>query len=206
MSNSLEAKICVLGSQGKLAIVASLSLCTDNSLQGVGKTSLVQRFVKGTFTPTTTTSTVGASFLTKRAIDADSGTTVRLQIWDTAGQERFRSITKLYYRGASAVILVYSIIDEHSFREMGRWLEEVKQQLGEDIIIHVVGTKSDVVAMDPTLRKVPFERCIAYVADALYPSQASTPPATAGGTGIYASDSKRNSGFWGQYVGWDICQ
>lgn len=53
---------------------------------GVGKTSLVQRYVRGTFTPTTTASTVGASFLTKRVLDIDSGITVRLQLWDTAGE------------------------------------------------------------------------------------------------------------------------
>lgn len=81
MSNSLEAKIVVLGSQG------------------VGKTSLVHRYVKNAFTPPTTQSTIGASFLTKRVVDIDTATVVRLQIWDTAGQERFRSISKLYYRG-----------------------------------------------------------------------------------------------------------
>lgn len=80
-NNSLEAKIVVLG------------------CQGVGKTSLVHRYVRNAFTPPTTTSTIGASFLTKRVVDIDTSTTVRLQIWDTAGQERFRSISKLYYRG-----------------------------------------------------------------------------------------------------------
>jgi small GTP-binding protein len=80
MSNSLEAKIVVLGSQG------------------VGKTSLVHRYVKNAFAPSIH-STIGASFLTKRVVDIDSSTVVRLQIWDTAGQERFRSISKLYYRG-----------------------------------------------------------------------------------------------------------
>ena len=172
----------------------------------MGKTSLVQRYVRGSFSPATTTSTIGASFLTKRVLDVDSGTIVRLQIWDTAGQERFRSISKLYYRGASAVILVYSIVDEQSFQEMGRWLQEIKQHVAEEIIVHVVGTKSDVVAQDPGLRKVPFERCIAYVAEHLHPAQASPPPVSAGGTGItHSSDSKRSSGFWGQDVGWDTC-
>jgi hypothetical protein len=84
MANSLEAKIVVLGSQG------------------VGKTSLVHRYVKNAFTPPDTQSTIGASFLTKRVVDIDSSTIVRLQIWDTAGQERFRSISKLYYRGTFA--------------------------------------------------------------------------------------------------------
>jgi signal recognition particle receptor subunit beta len=83
MANSLEAKIVVLGSQG------------------VGKTSLVHRYVKSVYLPPSTQSTIGASFLTKRVVDIDTSTVVRLQIWDTAGQERFRSISKLYYRGMS---------------------------------------------------------------------------------------------------------
>ena len=175
----------------------------------MGKTSLLHRYVKGTFSPPTTTSTIGASFLTKRVLDVDSGTTVRLQLWDTAGQERFRSITKLYYRGASAVVLVYSIIDEQSFVEMGRWLAEMKENLGNDVVLHVVGTKADLVAQDPSLRKVPFERCIAFVAENLYPEQASTPPVTASGPTSgrqsMGGSSKRSSGFWGQDIGWDCC-
>ena len=91
MANSLEAKIVVLGSQG------------------VGKTSLVHRYVKNAFTPPTTQSTIGASFLTKRVTDIDTNTVVRLQIWDTAGQERFRSISKLYYRGMFALAPVPSL-------------------------------------------------------------------------------------------------
>lgn len=66
--------------------------------QGVGKTSLVHRFVQNKFSRQQH-STIGASFLTKRVVDIDSSSVVRLQIWDTAGQERFRSISKLYYRG-----------------------------------------------------------------------------------------------------------
>lgn len=173
---------------------------------GVGKTSLVQRYVKGTFTPSTTLSTVGASFLTKRVLDIDSGVTVRLQLWDTAGQERFRSISKLYYRGASAVLLVYSIIDEQSFEEMGRWMKEIKEHIADDVIVHIVGTKNDVVAQDPSRRMVPFERCIAYVAENLFSAQASTSPYAVGGmNGVQSLDSKRSSGFWGQDIGWDCC-
>ncbi|KAH9909093.1 rab type ras GTPase [Xylariomycetidae sp. FL2044] len=170
--SSLEAKIVVLGSQG------------------VGKTSLVTRYCKGAFNPAQTTSTVGASFMTKRVVDADTDTVVRLQIWDTAGQERFRSISRLYYRGANACILCYSITDAQSFAEMGIWLTELRRNLPPDIVLHVVGTKADIVARDSTKREVPFERCIAYVAENLAPGRGSTPPPTAtpgltplGGTG-----------------------
>jgi len=205
MAQSLEAKIVVLGSQG------------------VGKTSLVHRYVKNQFAPASTTSTVGASFLTKRVVDSESDSVVRLQIWDTAGQERFRSISRLYYRGANACILCYSITDTASFEEMGVWLQELRRNLPADIILHVVGTKADLVAREPHKREVPFERCIAYVAENLAPGMSSTPPATAtpGGNegfklfssnstasaldGARSPSSKRSSGFWGQEVGWDCC-
>jgi small GTP-binding protein len=200
--NSLEAKIVVLGAQG------------------VGKTSLVSRFINPLLPLSSTAppSTIGASFVTKRITDPDTSTTVRLQIWDTAGQERFRSISRLYYRGAHAGLLCYDITDEKSWEEMKGWLRELKAQCGdgEEVIIHVVGTKSDIVGEDPTRRKVPFEKTIAYVAEQLYPSQASTPPVTMAGphgangvwhgpSGMQSPSSKRSSGFWGQDVGWDSC-
>lgn len=101
---------------------------------------------------------------------------------------------------------------------MGVWLTELRQNLPSDVILHVVGTKADIVARDPSLRQVPFERCIAYVAENLAPGLGSTPPPTAGamngsnmstsaGTGgePRSPSSKRSSGFWGQEVGWDAC-
>ncbi|KAK5651536.1 hypothetical protein OQA88_11899 [Cercophora sp. LCS_1] len=199
--SSLEAKIVVLGSQG------------------VGKTSLVMRYCKGAFNPSQITSTVGASFMTKRVVDSDSDTIVRLQIWDTAGQERFRSISRLYYRGANACILCYSITDAQSFAEMGMWLTELRRNLPADVVLHVVGTKADIVARDPSKREVPFERCIAYVAENLAPGLTSTPPPTAQAhpsslSGFFqqqqlaeprSPSSKRSSGFWGQEIGWDAC-
>lgn len=64
---------------------------------------------------------------------------------------------------------------------MGVWLTELRRNLPPDIVLHVVGTKADMVARDPSLRQVPFERCIAYVAENLNPGMGSTPPPTAGG-------------------------
>ncbi|CAI4210590.1 unnamed protein product [Parascedosporium putredinis] len=166
-------------------------------------------------------------FHDQKVVDGDTDTTVRLQIWDTAGQERFRSISRLYYRGANACILCYSITDAQSFAEMGIWLNELRQNLPNDVVLHVVGTKADIVARDPSKREVPFERCIAYVAENLAPGLGSTPPPSASGLAPFLSDnsrqtstlttpgaatgeprspsSKRSSGFWGQEVGWDAC-
>lgn len=187
---SLEAKLVVLGAQN------------------VGKTTLVHRYVRNTFIPPSkSASTVGASFLTTRVADPESGATIRLQIWDTAGQERFRSISRLYYRGANAAILCYDVTNRKSFEEMGGWLRELRENCGwgdgEDMILHVVGTKSDVVAENPKLREVPFERCIGYVAEQLYPSATTTPMAMLGG--MNSPNSNRSSGFWGSEQIWDCC-
>ncbi|KAI9293746.1 ras-like protein [Neoconidiobolus thromboides FSU 785] len=122
MHSLLEAKVVVLGSQG------------------VGKSSLVLRYVQRTFSPNCP-STIGAAFsITKIVVD---GCKVRLQIWDTAGQERFRSMAPMYYRGATAAILVYDITSEESFNDMNRWLDELKRNMSEDLIIHIVGNKMD---------------------------------------------------------------
>lgn len=62
---------------------------------------------------------------------------------------------------------------------MGAWLTELRRNLPHDIVLHIVGTKSDVVAREPHRREVPFERCIHYVAENLAPGLGSTPPPTA---------------------------
>ncbi|KAF2165788.1 hypothetical protein M409DRAFT_24074 [Zasmidium cellare ATCC 36951] len=193
---SLEAKLVVLGSQN------------------VGKTTLVHRYVQNAFIPPSKAqSTVGASFLTTRVSDPETNTTIRLQIWDTAGQERFRSLSRLYYRGANAAILCYDVTSRRSFEEMGSWLRELRENCNGgdgvgwgDMILHVVGTKSDVVAEKPALREVPFEMCIGYVAEQLYPSAAAAAVTPMGvGLGLGSPQSNRSSGFWGQEQIWDCC-
>lgn len=194
-ATSIEAKLVILGAQG------------------VGKTSLVSKFINPTaYLSENTQSTIGASFVTKRITDPDTATTVRLQIWDTAGQERFRSISRLYYRGANAGLLCYDITDEKSWEEMKGWLREMKENCDDGDggpIIHVVGTKSDIVADDPSKREVIFERTIAYMAEQIGGvtglSQSSTPPTHSHLSLVQSPDSKRSSGFWNQDLGWDSC-
>ncbi|CEL57367.1 Ras-like GTP-binding protein RYL2 OS=Yarrowia lipolytica (strain CLIB 122 / E 150) GN=RYL2 PE=3 SV=2 [Rhizoctonia solani AG-1 IB] len=121
---SLDAKVVIMGSAG------------------VGKTSLVMRYVEGRFGQTTTTT--GAFFYSKKA--TVDGTKVRLQIWDTAGQERFRSMAPMYYRGASAAILVYDITSASSFEDVKLWIDELKRNCDPDLLIYIVGAKADLAA------------------------------------------------------------
>jgi len=89
---------------------------------GVGKTCLAHRFATGKF-PERTEATIGVDFWERKLVL--DGANIRLQIWDTAGQERFRkSMVVHYYRNVSAVIFMYDITREGSFRALTAWLQE----------------------------------------------------------------------------------
>eukprot|EP01091_Cochliopodium_minus_P012063 TRINITY_DN3571_c0_g1_i2.p1 TRINITY_DN3571_c0_g1~~TRINITY_DN3571_c0_g1_i2.p1 ORF type:complete len:197 (+),score=42.94 TRINITY_DN3571_c0_g1_i2:21-611(+) len=92
---------------------------------GVGKTSLMHRYVKDRVSMDYKT-TIGADFLTKN-IDLN-GKQISLQIWDTAGQERFASLAKAFFRGADACLLVFSVTDHDSFVHLDKWKNEFLKQ------------------------------------------------------------------------------
>jgi Ras-related protein Rab-2A len=86
---------------------------------------------------------------------------IKLQIWDTAGQESFRSITRSYYRGAAGALLVYDITRRETFNHLSRWLEEARQNGNPDMVIMLIGNKSDMEAR----RQVSFAEGEKFAAD-----------------------------------------
>jgi len=107
---------------------------------GVGKSSLVLRFVSGNFKPYSE-STIGASFQSKYIVH--KGQSLKYQVWDTAGQEKYRSLAPMYYRGAAAAVVVYDITRAHTFRTLRMWIDELKAQGPKEIAIAIAGNKSD---------------------------------------------------------------
>lgn len=67
----------------------------------------------------------------------------KLQIWDTAGQEYYKSITKIFYRGANCVLLTYDITKRGTFEHLSQWHSEVMSQSEPGLIIILVGNKKD---------------------------------------------------------------
>ena len=67
----------------------------------------------------------------------------KLQIWDTAGQESFRSITRIFYRGAHCVFLTYDITRDDTFLSIIDWLREAKQHSNPDILFYLIGNQAD---------------------------------------------------------------
>lgn len=107
---------------------------------GVGKSNLLSRFTRNEFN-LESKSTIGVEFAT-RSINVD-GKTVKAQIWDTAGQERYRAITSAYYRGAVGALLVYDIAKHATYVNVTRWLKELRDHADANIVIMLVGNKSD---------------------------------------------------------------
>ena len=71
---------------------------------GVGKTSLVARFVHSTFSEKYLT-TIGVKVDTKE-VALDGRATCKLVIWDIAGRSHLDALNMTYLRGASALLLV----------------------------------------------------------------------------------------------------
>jgi len=108
--------------------------------QSVGKTSLITRFMYDSF-DNTYQATSGIDFLSKTMYLEDR--TVRLQLWDTAGQERFRSLIPSYIRDSTVAVVVYDITNANSFHQTSKWIDDVRTQRGTDVIIMLVGNKTD---------------------------------------------------------------
>jgi Ras-related protein Rab-14 len=121
---------------------------------GVGKSSLTERFTRGTFTEKGPT--VGVEF--DKAIAEINNELVKLQIWDTAGQERFRSVTRGYYRGAAGALLVYDVTRRATFARVGSWLADARGNTSPQTVMMLIGNKADLEEN----REVTFEEAQAF--------------------------------------------
>ena len=78
--------------------------------------------------------------------------------YPAAGQERYRAITAAYYRGAVGALLVYDISKHQTYVNVTRWLKELRDHADSNIVIMLVGNKSDL----KHLRAVPTEEAKAF--------------------------------------------
>ena len=108
-AKKVNLKICIIGDSG------------------VGKTSLIMRYVKGKFSNTYRI-TVGADLFSYEL--SHGGKTYLLQVWDTAGQERFQTIGTAFYRGSDACVIVYDITNPKSLSNVETWKREFVKQGG----------------------------------------------------------------------------
>lgn len=112
---------------------------------GVGKTSLIKKFTKGTFEKDYI-QTIGAQFSRyDREIDGDI---VNLIFWDIAGQDDFNFLHPLFYRESKGCIIVFSLeendLGEESFHHIENWHNELKKYCS-DIPVVLFANKIDLI-------------------------------------------------------------
>ena len=79
---------------------------------------------------------------------------MKLSLWDTAGQETYKSVTRSYFRGASGALLVFDISRRPTFEHVTDWLNDLRQIAEPDIVVVLVGNKSDLATGDENKREV----------------------------------------------------
>ena len=95
---------------------------------GVGKSCIILRYINDIFSSAHSSTIL--STVSSKQIKINENSTITFNIWDTAGQEKFRSITKINYKDAAVVILVFDLSNKISFDELKKyWLPEVKKKM-----------------------------------------------------------------------------
>lgn len=117
----------------------------------VGKTTLINRFIDKTYTPTTT-STV-TPVLSPTQVKTKNGEPVYIQLWDTAGQERYQSVGKVFYRGANFAVICYDCSDKNPLPAIENWKQNIIQ-IEPGCSIFLAGTKFDLVSPSQQLEVI----------------------------------------------------
>lgn len=116
---------------------------------GVGKTSLIRRFVLNEFSEDYI-STIGVR-VSKKVVEYKNET-IKLMIWDVAGTSGNEKIPKAYFLGAHAAMFVFDVSREETYLTIDENLTMVKDLSGLTNIT-IVGNKKDLLS-DEELQQV----------------------------------------------------
>jgi len=114
--------------------------------QRVGKTSLILRYIEGTFSSEYIT-TLGADFVEKEYTSSDlkelnENDKFTMVIWDLAGQSHFEEIANFYIQGSAGIIIVFDVNNKESFQNITRW-KQIYDRICPKAEILLVGNKND---------------------------------------------------------------
>ncbi len=106
---------------------------------GVGKTTLLHRYVEGKFSAETKM-TIGVEFFLKETLIEEKQCT--LQLWDFGGQERFRFLLESYVLGAKGALLMFDLTRMTTLENLEQWLNIVRKG-DPNLPVLFLGTKLD---------------------------------------------------------------
>jgi small GTP-binding protein len=122
---------------------------------GVGKTTLLHRYVSNRFIADTSM-TIGVQFHLKNI--NFGGTELTLQLWDFGGQDRFRFLLPTYASGAKGALMLFDLTRMNTtFSLESSWLPIIRKE-DPNLPVVLMGTKLDMVdpnfpAIDPSFGK-----------------------------------------------------
>ncbi len=108
---------------------------------GVGKTSLIIRYIENKFKENYIP-TLGVEFLTKKLEIGKQKVPTNLIIWDIGGQKKWQTKLHLYLQGADGVIIIYDITRKSTFNNLGFWIGNIIEHSGK-VPYLLVGNKKD---------------------------------------------------------------
>jgi small GTP-binding protein len=109
---------------------------------GVGKTTLLHRYLHNVFVPNSTM-TIGVAFHSKEVVCEALQKRIKLSLWDLGGQQRFRFLQ------ARAGIVFFDMTRFDTMMQVKDWVEMFRSHSSPGMPIVLGGTKLDVV--DPSL-------------------------------------------------------
>ena len=119
--------------------VMRISLLGDS---GVGKTSIILKYLFDKFSETQTSS-IGID-KNEKLMKMNDGHELKVIIWDTAGQERFKAMATNTIKGAQGIVLVFDITKKKTFDSLPNWKKEIKD-IKDNIPIILFGNKCDLL-------------------------------------------------------------
>jgi small GTP-binding protein len=145
----LEEFAGLLGSRSGPAQTVRMKICLLGE-GGVGKTSLIRKFVTGSF-HSLYEQTIGTRISSKELLvpGAETGTTVEahLSVWDIMGHETVNRLRQVYIADADGALLVFSLSDRKSFESLDAWVRLLDQTVGR-IPCEVLANKADLKKLD----------------------------------------------------------
>ena len=108
---------------------------------GVGKSSLLRRFVENTFSENYVV-TIGVHIMKKEVLIKDKGIT--LILWDVEGTDDFTKYRSSYLLGASSFIYVFDASRAVTYSDLNYNLSYLKEKYPQ-VPVHIIGNKSDLV-------------------------------------------------------------
>jgi small GTP-binding protein len=111
---------------------------------GVGKSSLLTRYILDVFNPETIRPTIVADFRTKAInLFSSDNKRIKLQIWDTVGSEQFQICSLPYFKNVHMFMIVYDVTKVDSFKCLSEWIKQIKIHGDNQTHIVIIGNKCD---------------------------------------------------------------